>query len=128
MGIITQLIPLAEEQKLNIRKKLDVFCKRCAVIRNRICTAHTDLLIRPLRPGFHAEVPLAGHKEGVILHPRGVFRAEGGAFFPQHGGDFTALYHAADSALYHAKKSGKDTFVFYDPEQLAEEAQHEADT
>lgn len=50
----------------------------------------------------------------------------GVAFHPQHGSDFPALYHAADSALYHAKKSGKDTFVFYDPEQLAEEARHEA--
>ena len=40
------------------------------------------------------------------------------AFFPNDGGDFTALYHSVDLALYTAKGNGTDSFAFFSGELL----------
>jgi diguanylate cyclase (GGDEF)-like protein len=36
------------------------------------------------------------------------------AIAPMHAQDSEELYACADQALYHAKRSGKNTFSFYD--------------
>ncbi|MBR1593061.1 MAG: GGDEF domain-containing protein [Ruminococcus sp.] len=38
----------------------------------------------------------------------------GVSLYPMHGKNFGEMYSSADTALYHSKKSGKDTYTFYE--------------
>ena len=46
----------------------------------------------------------------------------GAAFSPESGTSFTELYAAVDKALYRSKKSGRDTYSFYEPDKESEGA------
>ena len=49
----------------------------------------------------------------------------GVALWPDNGRSFEELYSACDSALYRSKKSGRDTFTFYDANTESEGTENE---
>ena len=76
VDIVPQRVPLLEEQILHIHEERHVLRQQRPVLRQCLFLPQPDVL-RPLRPGPHAEVPLAGHIQRVIRQPPGVFRRKG---------------------------------------------------
>ena len=77
MDIVPQPVPLLEEQILQVGEELHILPQQGAVLLHRPLLPQTDV-IGPLRPRLHAEMALAGHKQGVIRQPAAVCLLEGG--------------------------------------------------
>ena len=77
VDIVPQPVPLLEEQILQVGEELHVLPQQGAVLLHRPLLPQTDV-IGPLRPRLHAEMALAGHKQGVIRQPAAVCLLEGG--------------------------------------------------
>ena len=77
--IVPQLVPLAEEQELQIGEQLHVLPQQGAVpLQHLRGFPQADVRVLPLGPGAHAEMALAGHVQGVIRQPAAVLRLKGG--------------------------------------------------
>ena len=73
MGVGPQVLPLAEEQVLDVGEQADVIRQLLLVTRYCLRAAEADVLIRPLRPGLHAEMALDSHEQGVVRQPGSIF-------------------------------------------------------
>ncbi len=77
--VVPQRRPLLEEQELDVDEQLHILPQLCAVFLQHLRRfPQAQCLIGPLRPRLHAEVPLAGHVEGIILQPAAVLLPESG--------------------------------------------------
>ena len=70
MDVVAQSGPLPEKQKLQIGEELHILPQKCAVlVQHGLVLTQAKVVVGPLRPGLHAEVPLAGHVQGVVRQP-----------------------------------------------------------
>ena len=79
VDIVPQKLPLGEEQELQVGEELHIVGQQRSVfLQNGLAFAQADVLVLPLRPCLHAEVPLAGHVQGVVRQPAPVLLHKGG--------------------------------------------------
>ena len=78
VDVLAQLIPLLIEHVLYPGEEPHVRVKQRPVVLQARRLAEPDVLVRPERPGHHAEVPLERHEERVVGQPAGVLLAESG--------------------------------------------------
>lgn len=76
MDVVPQAIPLLEEQILQVGEEIHVLLQQRTVLLRRALLPQADV-VRPLRPRLHAEMALAGHEQGVVRQPGGIFLRKG---------------------------------------------------
>ena len=72
VDVLAQGVPLLEELVLRPGEEAYVGVELAAVLFDDIALAHARVLVRPLNPTLHAEVPLQRHEQGVIRQPAAV--------------------------------------------------------
>ena len=72
VDVLTQGVPLFEEQVLRVREEAYVAVELAAVFIKRLVLAHARVLIRPLNPALHAEMPFESHEQGIVRQPAAV--------------------------------------------------------
>ena len=69
--------PLPEKEKLNIGEQLNVRLEEPAVFfEGSRASAAANVLVGPLAPGLHAEVPLERHEQSVVRKPVRILRGK----------------------------------------------------
>ena len=76
VDVVPQLIPLLVERVLYPGEEPHVRVQQRPVVLKAPRLSEPHVLVRPERPGHHAEMPLERHEEGVVRQPAGVLLAE----------------------------------------------------
>ena len=76
VDVVPQLVPLLVERVLYPGEEPHVRVQQRPVVLKAPRLSEPHVLVRPERPGHHAEMPLERHKEGVVRQPAGVLLPE----------------------------------------------------
>ena len=82
-----------EKQKLIVFKKPNILVQKLGVFPDCLRLVQSCLLVRPVKPSLHAEMPLERHEQGVVGQPRAIiahepFKLRLISLDPTSGGDF----------------------------------------